>query len=405
MPLNDRQIKNAKPADKPYKLADGGGLHLAVTPAGGKLWRLKYRIDGKEKLLSIGKYPAVSLVEAREAAENARRNLAAGIDPAAAKQTAKRERQAALQNTFSHLAAEWYQHQRASWQPTNAARIWALFERLILPAIGKEPITEIRVGQIKAMIESITGAGNFETARIVLQKTKAVFNYAVLTERTTNNPALPLVGQIKTPPVKHMPALPQGEITEFYRRLLSDGGIRPVTRLAMLFIMLTFVRAGELRRAEWADFDFEAREWRIPAEKMKMKAPHIVPLTDWALEILAELKPLTGHCRYLFTGRNDETRPMSENALSYAMARLGYRDIATPHGFRSLATDVLNENDFDPDVIERQLAHVERNKVRAAYHRTEYLPQRREMMKWYSAFLKERYQTAIAEIERAGQAV
>ncbi|STZ76842.1 tyrosine-type recombinase/integrase [Bergeriella denitrificans] len=398
MPLNDRQIRNAKPTDKPYKLADGGGLHLAVTPAGGKLWRLKYRMDGKEKLLSIGKYPAVSLVEAREAAENARRDIAAGIDPAAAKQTAKRERQAALQNTFPCVAAEWYQHQLPSWQPSHAARVWGMFEKLILPAIGREPIAEIRVSQIKAMIENIAAAGNFETARIALQRTKAVFNYAALTERTTNNPALPLTGQIKTPPVKHMPALPQGEITEFYRRLLSDGNIRHTTRLALLFIMLTFVRAGELRRAEWADFDFEAREWRIPAEKMKMKAPHIVPLADWALEILAELQPLTGHSRYLFPAVAAPEKPMSENTLSYAMGRMGYSGIATPHGFRSLATDILNENGYPPDVIERQLAHVEQNKVRAAYHRTEYLPQRHEMMQWYSDYLRERYRQALAMI-------
>ncbi|MFD1244143.1 tyrosine-type recombinase/integrase [Paralysiella testudinis] len=396
MPLNDRQIKNAKPAEKAYKISDGHGLHLLIKPNGGKYWRLKYRIDGKEKLLSIGTYPTISLVEARAAAENARRMVANGQSPSEAKQTAKRERAEALQNTFGHIAAEWYAHQRISWQSGHAGRVWKMFERLILPEIGKLPIAEIGVRQIKALIESIAAQGNHETARIVLQKTKAVFNYAVLTERAINNPALPLVGQIKPAPVKHMPALPQSEITEFYRRVITEPSLREVTRLALLLMPLTFVRAGELRKAEWVDFDLDAKEWHIPAAKMKMKAPHIVPLSDWALALLAELHTLTGHGRYLFNGRNDETRPMSENALSYAMGRMGYAGIATPHGFRSLATDVLNENGYPPDVIERQLAHVEQNKVRAAYHRTEYLPQRREMMQWYSDFLRQRYDAAKA---------
>ncbi len=398
MPLNDRQIKNAKPTDKPYKLADGNGLYLAVTPAGGKLWRLKYRIAGKEKLLSIGKYPIISLAEAREAAEAARRKLAAGIDPASAKQTAKREQQAAIQNTFQNLAREWHTYQLPSWTPNHADKIWRSFEVDILPALGNEPISGISIKQVQAVIESVAARGALDTAATVLQRIKAVFNYAIRTERADNNPAVPLTGLIKVPKQQHQPALPQSELTEFYRRILSDKNIRHTTRLAMLLIMLTFVRAGELRRAEWVDFDIEAREWRIPAEKMKMKAPHIVPLADWPLEILAELKQITGYSRYLFPAIGSPDKPMSENTLSYLTGRMGYSGIATPHGFRSLATDVLNENGFPPDVIERQLAHVEQNKVRAAYHRTEYLPQRREMMQWYSDYLRARYEEALALI-------
>lgn len=401
MPLNDRQIKNAKPTDKQYKLTDGRGLYLLIKPNGGKYWRLDYAFAGKRKTLAIGTYPTISLLEARQAAENARRILANGKDPSAAKQQAKAELAAAQANTFQNIAMEWLDYQRASWRLNHATRMGRMFERLILPALGRKPIEEIRVSDVKAVIDAITASGNHETARQALQRIKAVFNYAVLTERAINNPALPLVGQVKTPPVKHMPALPQGEITEFYRRLLVEPSLRDTTRYALMLIMLTFVRAGELRTAEWADIDLEAKEWRIPAEKMKMKAPHIVALSDWALSLLLELKEITGHGRYLFCGRNDIKRPMSENALSYAMGRMGYSGIATPHGFRSLATDVLNENGFPPDVIERQLAHIERNKVRAAYHRTEYLPQRREMLQWYSDYLRERYHAAIALIEHS----
>ena len=272
MPLNDRQIKNAKPAAKPYKLADGGGLYLAVTPAGGKSWRLKYRIGGKEKLLTIGKYPAVSLLEARQAAEQARADLAKGADPAAAKQQAKAARQAAACNTFENIAREWHAYQLPGWTPAHAAKVWRSFEADILPAIGKEPIHTISVKQIQAVIDHVAARGALDTAATVLQRIKAVFNYAIRTERAENNLAVPLVGIIKAPKQKHQPALPQSELTEFYRRLMREN-IKQPTRLAMLLIMLTFVRAGELRKAEWADFDFEAREWRIPADKDEDESP------------------------------------------------------------------------------------------------------------------------------------
>ena len=393
MPLTDRQIKNAKPADKAYKLTDGSGLYLQVTPAGGKLWRFDYAIANKRKTLSIGKYPLISLLEAREAAERARRLLAAGQDPGKAKKQAKQERIATLQNTFRNLAAEWYEHQRAGWTAGHAAKVWRSFEVDILPALGSLPIAEIRIKDVKATVDAVAARGALDTAASVLQRIKAVFNHAIRTERAENNPAAALTGTIKLPKQKHQPALPQAELVEFYRRLLAEK-IRQPTRIAMLLIMLVFVRAGELRRAEWAEIDFEAAEWRIPAEKMKMKAPHIVPLADWPLELLAELRAITGYSRYLFPAVSHADRCMSENTLSYLTGRMGYSGIATPHGFRSLATDILNENGWPPDVIERQLAHVEQNKVRAAYHRTEYLPQRKEMMQWYSDFLRERYEQA-----------
>ena len=399
MTLNDRQIKNAKPAAKPYKLADGGGMFLQVTPAGGKLWRLKYRIDGKEKLLSIGKYPAVSLSEAREAAENARRLIAAGQDPSAAKQQAKRERKTATANSFEKIAREWHQNQMPRWTPTHTTRVLHSLETDAFPILGKYPVTEIKAPLLLEAVRAIEERGVPETAARVLQRIKAVFNYAIQTGRAAENPAFALSGVIVREKVKHQPALPQSGITEFYRRLIREP-MRQENRIAMMLIMLTFVRAGNIRFAEWEEIDTGKRLWAIPAEKMKMRAAHIVPLSDWALEILESLYPITGYSRYLFPNYKDGSKPMSENTLSYAMGRMGYSGIATPHGFRSLATDVLNENGFPPDVIERQLAHAEQNKVRAAYHRTEYLPHRVEMMQWYSDYLRERYNQARAMIER-----
>ena len=393
MPLSDRPIKNAKPAEKAYKISDGHGLHLLIKPNGGKYWRLKYRIDGKEKLLSIGVYPTISLAEAREAAENARRMVASGQSPSAAKQQAKAERKAAIANSFGNLAREWHANQLTRWTPTHAARVLHSLEVDAFPTLAALPMIEIKAPLLLEMVRGIEARGVPETAIRVLQRVKSVFNYAIQTGRAVENPAFALAGVVVKETVKHQPALPQTELAEFYRRLLAEP-MRPENRIALLLTVLTFVRAGNIRCAEWAEIDHDKRQWAIPADKMKMRAAHIVPLSDWALELLAALYPITGHSRYLFPNYKDHTKPMSENTLSYAMGRMGYAGIATPHGFRSLATDVLNENGYPPDVIERQLAHIEQNKVRAAYHRTEYLPQRREMMQWYSDFLRQRYDVA-----------
>ena len=400
MPLNDRQIRNAKPSDKPYKLTDGNGLYLQITPAGGKLWRLKYRFDSKEKLLSIGKYPAVSLVEARQAAENARQMLAQGQDPAAAKQQAKQERQTAIANSFENIAREWHSNRLPGWTPNHAARVWHSLEVDALPTIGRLPITEIKAPLLLEMIRGIEARGVSETASRVLQRVKSVFNYAIQTGRAADNPALSLAGVVVKKKVEHMLALPQQELTEFYRRLMLQK-MRPETRLALLLIVLTLVRPGNIRHAEWEEIDRQRKEWAIPAKKMKMREPHIVPLSDWALELLDELHAITGYSRYLFPSSRDPEKPLSENTMIYAMGRMGYRGIATSHGFRSFATDVLNENGFDWDVVERQIAHVEQYKVRAAYHRTSYLPERCKMMQWYSDWLRERYEAAKAMIDIA----
>ena len=393
MPLNDRQIKHSKPKDKPYKLTDGNGLYLHITPAGGKLWKLDYAIDGKRKTLSIGKYPHLSLVEAREAAENARKMKAQGIDPSQAKQQAKAERQAALLNTFEHIARDWHQNNISRWKPNHAQRIMRYLEQDVFPHIGSHPIQELRVAHIKQVLDAITARGVAETAEKIRQWINKIFNYALMLERVDGNPASALMGYIQPKTTEHMPALPREELTEFYRRLLQVDA-EPQNRLCLMLLVLCFPRNTEIRGGEWKEINWQAKTWTIPASRMKRPREHLIPLSDWAIELLQELHQLTGKGRFMFPNRNTISGYISENTLGNILNRIGYKGIATPHGFRSLASSILNEQGFNPDAIERQLAHVEENKIRAAYNRAEYLAERTEMMQWYSDYLRERYEAA-----------
>ena len=405
MPLNDRQIKNAKPTEtgKKTKLFDGGGLYLEITPAGGKVFRLKYRIDGKEKTFTIGKYPTVSLVEARQAAENARRLLVSGQDPSEAKQQEKRERQAAALNTFESIARRWHADNLHRWKENHAARVISDFEKDVFPAIGEIQITEISVSDVKAVISAIIARGATVTAEKVRQWIGAVYQYAAMLEITDRNPAAVLRGHFEQAQTDHRPALPREELTEFFRRLIL-AEIEPQNRIALILNMLTFLRSTELRGGQWNEIDFDAAMWTVPAQRMKHektapKPPHAVPLADWTLELLAELKELTGNTPFLFPSRTKTDGFISDATISRIIARMGYKGRVTPHGFRSLASSVLNEQGFNPDAIERQLAHIENNKIRAAYNRADYLNERKEFMQWYSDFLRERYSQALRLIE------
>ncbi|WP_374554253.1 tyrosine-type recombinase/integrase [Aquitalea pelogenes] len=386
MPLTDLAIRQAKPQDKPYHLPDGGSLFLEVTPAGGKLWLFRYRHNGKPGKLSLGKYPTVSLASARDKAAEARMLLDEGKNPSQEKKVAKASAKEASANAFEAIAREWHLKQMVLWTPAHAARVLDSLETDAFPDLGKIPVSELTAPQILATIRKIESRGALETASRVLQRIGSVMRYAIQTARAQTNPASDLAGAISSAKVEHRPALPRNELPEFFKRLEAEPIYQP-TRIAMHLLILTFVRPGELRAARWEEFDLVRKEWRIPAERMKMRAPHIVPLSSSALALLDELKPLTGRNAMLFPAMTDHDRPMSENTLSYAMGRMGYKGTATPHGFRALASTVLNEEGFDPDVIERQLAHAERNKVRAAYHRAEYLEERRRMMQWWADFI------------------
>ena len=405
MPLNDRQIKAAKPSDtgKKAKLFDGGGLYLEVTPAGGKVFRLKYRFAGKEKTLTIGKYPAFSLVEARQAAENARRLLVSGQDPSEAKQQEKRERQAAALNTFEAIARRWHSDNLIRWKENHAARVLRYFETDVFPVIGEMPIQEIRVSDIKTVLDGVMTRGVNNTAEKIREWTGSIFDYAVMLEVVETNPAYSLRKYIPAKQTDHRPALPREELTEFFRRLIL-AEIEPQNRIALILNILTFLRSTELRGGQWNEIDFDAAIWTVPAQRMKHektapKPPHAVPLADWTLELLAELKEITGNTPFLFPSRTKTDGFISDATISRIIERMGYKGRVTPHGFRSLASSVLNEQGFNPDAIERQLAHIENNKIRAAYNRADYLNERKEFMQWYSDFLRERYNQALQLIQ------
>ena len=402
MKLNDRQIKNAKPAEKPFKLNDGKGLYLYINTSGGKLWRFDFSYNGKRKTLSIGKYPTVSLVEARQAAENARRLLVSGQDPSEAKQQEKRERQAAALNTFEAIARRWHSDNLIRWKENHAARVLRYFETDVFPVIGAMSIQEIRVSDIKVVLDGVMARGVNNTAEKIREWTGAIFDYAVMLEIVETNPAYSLRKYIPAKQTDHRPALPREELTEFFRRLIL-AEIEPQNRIALILNMLIFLRSTELRGGQWNEIDFDAAIWTVPAQRMKHektapKPPHAVPLADWTLELLAELKELTGNTSFLFPSRTKTDGFISDATISRIIERMGYKGRVTPHGFRSLASSVLNEQGFNPDAIERQLAHIENNKIRAAYNRADYLNERKEFMQWYSDFLRERYRQALQMI-------
>ncbi|MDA8163665.1 MAG: integrase arm-type DNA-binding domain-containing protein [Desulfobacteraceae bacterium] len=400
--LTDPRVRQAKPGKKAYKLFDGGGLYLQVSPQGSKLWRLKYRFGGKEKLLSIGSYDkGISLKRAREERDKARELLAEGIDPAAAKQQAKHAERERVENSFRALALEWAETYGARWTESHRHQVMASLEADAFPSLGELPVKEITPPMVLEVIRAVEGRGALDVASRVLQRTNAVFRYAIHTGRATYNPAADMQGVLKTRKVEHRAAISRAELPELLQRLDAYPG-DPITKLALKLIMLTFVRSGELRGARWEEFDLEQQEWRIPAERMKMRAPHIVPLSAQALAVLEELKAFTGRFPLLFPSQRDFGKPVSENTMLYALYRLGYHKRATVHGFRALASTILNETGFRPDVIERQLAHVERNKVRAAYHRSEYLEERRKMMGWWGAFIeRQANEEKVVSIRRA----
>ena len=386
--LTDPKIRQAKPADKPYKLFDGGGLFLLVQPGGSKLWRLKYRFGGKEKLLAIGSYDkGVSLKKAREERDKARDQLVEGIDPGASKKKEKHAEREQAENTFRAIALNWAETYGARWTDLHRDRVVASLEADAFSALGDLPIKEITPPMVLGVIRAVESRGALDVASRILQRTSAIFRYAIQTGRAIYNPAADMKGVLKTRKVEHRSAISRGELPNFLKKLDSYSG-NPITKLALRLIVLTFVRTGELRGARWEEFDVDQGEWRIPAERMKMRAPHIVPLSPNALAVVEELRPLTGQFDLLFPSQRDQQKPISENTLLYALYRLGYHKLATVHGFRALASTILNETGFRPDVIERQLAHVERNKVRAAYHRSEYLEERRRMMDWWGTCIE-----------------
>ena len=361
--LTDVKTRNASPKEKQFKLSDGEGMYLLVTPHGGKAWRLKYRFQGKEKLLSLGTYPDVSLTEAREKRAAARKQIAAGIDPGEVKKAQKAAKSEAAENSFAAIAREWHNEFAGTWSAGHASTILDRLERNVFPWLGTRPIEEIEAPDLLKVLRRIKSRGALGLAHRVRNHCSNVFRYAIATGRAKRDPAADLRGSLPPAEFQHMaaPTDPK-DVAPLLRAIDAFEGSFIVKR-ALQLAPLVFVRPGELRQAEWSEIDLDAAEWNIPAEKMKMKRAHLVPLSRQAVEILKELHPLTGHGRYIFPCNRTVLKPMSKNTLNGALRRLGFeKDVITLHGFRAVARTILDEVlQVRPDFIEHQLAHAVRD--------------------------------------------
>jgi integrase len=386
MALTDTAIRAAKPKERDYKLADGGGLYLLVTKAGGKLWRLKYRADGLERKLALGKYPEVTLAAARKARDEARAKASAGDDPAAAKRRARVAAKLAAGTTFGAVALEYVDKaKREGRAPATITKLhWA--REWLQPVIGHRPVDQVEPHELLAVLKKQEARGNLETARRTRAFASRVFRYAVATARAKADPAGLLLGAVASPKPRNLSAIVEAKRIGELLRAIDDYSGMPVTRLALALSPHVFVRPGELRQAEWSEFDLEASVWRIPAERMKKRREHVVPLSRQTLAILDELRPLTGEGRLLFPAMGKRDRPMSENTATAALRRMGFGpDEMTAHGFRAMASTLLNESgQWHPDAIERALAHRDSDQVRAAYHRGAHWEERVRMAQWWS---------------------
>lgn len=384
--LTEPKIKAARPKEKPYKLFDERGLYLFVTPSGARLWRLKYRLNGKEKLLALGAYPDVPLKRAREKRDEARRLIADGIDPSAQK---KAERQASA-DTFSALAKEYLQVKRSSLNPKTIAKAQWLLDDWLNPSIGSIHVKKLRAAEVLAVCRRLEAKGKYESAHRARALASRVMRYGVATGRCEHDPCAYLRGALKPVKVTNRAAITEpAKLGELLRAIDGYQG-QPSTAYALKILPYLFVRPGELRAAEWREFDLESDEplWRIPAGRMKMKEQHVVPLARQVVVLLKQLQPITGDGPLLFPSLRSSKRPISDNTLNAALRRLGYSgDEHVAHGFRSTASTLLNEQGWHPDLIELQLAHAPRNKVRAAYNRAERLAERRKMMQAWADYL------------------
>jgi integrase len=396
--LTDTAIRAAIATGKATKLFDGEGLYLLLLPERAKVpgsskspsWRQKYRFDGKEKLISHGIYPRVSLKTARQRMQKAKELLEAGVDPSAQRKAEKAARRSAAASTFEAVAREWFAKRSKSWAATNSEKIIGRLEKDAFPWIGTSPISQLTREQILACLRRVEERGALESARRVRQYVHSVFEYATHAgiAGLQHNPTPPPGALASPEPGKFASITDPRQVGALIRAIRGYQGSL-VSRIALQLAPLVFVRPGELREAEWKEFDLKGAEWRIPAERMKMRTTHVVPLSDQAVALLEELKPLTGHGRYVFPSERSLARPMSANTLTAALRSLGYDNTQmTVHGFRHMASTMLNESgEWRADAIERQLAHMPRDQVRAAYNAAQYLPERRKMMDWWANHL------------------
>jgi len=387
--LTAKACANATSEDRTIrKLHDGGGLYLWVYADGRKYWRLRYWMAGVEKSLSLGVYPEVVLKEARARRDENRKLMDGDLDPSAERKARKLRRRVAAENSFEAVAREWYVKQLHTWVDGHADDVKRRLESNAFPFIGARPIAQVEAPELLAMVRRIETRGAYDLAHRVMQVCGQVFRYGIATGRCTRDIAADLRGALTPHVKKHQAAVRPEELPELMRAIsgYEQFGDRQ-TRLALQLLALTFVRTNELIGAEWTEFDFDAGLWIVPAGRMKMKTEHVVPLSSQAVAALEQLKEIAGNSQFVFPGRNRD-KPISNNTMLFALYRLGYKGKMTGHGFRAVASTILNESGFRPDVVERQLAHCEQDEVRGAYNRAEYLHERKQMMDWWGDYLE-----------------
>jgi len=389
MALTDVKIKTATVPEgkKQVRLSDGGGLYLQVTPA-GKYWRMNYRFAGKQKTLSLGVYPTISLKQARVDRDTAKRLLTSGVDPCQNKQANKRHATTSNLSTFQTVATEWMAKQSPSWVPTTTVNKQAMLDKHIFPWIGSLPITDIEASDVLSVVQRAESRGTIETAHRLRMLCSQIFRYGVATSRIKSDPTRDLHGALTPVVSKHRATITDPKAAGALMRAIELFEGTFIVQCALKMTPYVFVRPGELRHAEWSEVDLEAAEWRIPAEKMKMRVAHIVPLSKQVLAILKELQPLTGRGLYVFPSIRNPSRPMSENTVNASLRRIGYaKEEICAHGFRGMASTMLHEQGWDSDIIERQLAHKEGNAIKAAYNHARHLPERVTLMQHWADYL------------------
>lgn len=387
MPITDMHLRNTKP-DKGKTMKevnDGGGLFLLVNAKLKKVWRFRYTIDGKRNLLSLGPYPEISLDDARTRSADLRKLVKNGIDPATQRKEEKNAERAKAENTFESVAREWLAKQANIWEPRHGREVTKRLEANVFPVLGDRPIHEIEAPDLLDVARAIESRGAFDLAHRVVQVAGQIFRYGITTGRCKRDIAADLRGALTPHKKKHQSAVKPEELSGLLRAIGDYQGERG-TRLALELLALTFVRTTELIGATWEEINLDAKVWIIPAERMKMKAEHVVPLSTQAVAIFGELKLLSGGSRYVFPGRNP-SKPLSNNTLLFALYRLGFKGQMTGHGFRTVASTALHEAGWNSDAVERQLSHCERNAVKGAYNRAEHLPERRKMLQWWADYL------------------
>ena len=386
MALTDIQIKSAKPQDKPDTLNDGQGLSLLINPDGSKGWRFRFRFAGKARLMSFGSYDLVSLAEAREKRDTARKQVANGIDPVEERKAQKIAQKLSIETSFEAVSREWHAAKADRWTLAYREEIIKTFEQDVFLFFCKRPIAEIKSLELLEVLKRIEKRGALGKTRKVRQRCGEVFRYAIITGRAEYNPAPDLAIALAVPKQKHHPFLSAEELPYFVKDLEAYTG-SIITKNATKIVMLTGVRTQELRFATWEEVNLEKGIWEIPAERMKMRRPHLVPLSSQVITLFNQLKPISSHYPYIFIGRNNRTKPISKESISQVIELLGYKGRATGHGFRHTMSTILHEQGFDSAWIEMQLAHVDKNSIRGTYNHAQYLEKRLKMLQWYSDFI------------------